>query len=333
MGKSQLLQNCNSSSEPSKGIKLPYGFVPNDITVLYEPSPTCSRAVVLLTSRYSVGMNYVLCQLQLIDDEEVARNFVGSRVLGNLSYVDTFQHNSLLPETSSTQIVAKFCGVFFAGASFRFNLLAGIQNNIGSIATIGILHNLGQSVASLDVSSSRETRLKSVFHLGGVAKKVDKIQVVEKIWISDIVEKPKRGHNDIEYTMNWSFLKSDGGNLIWSVPLDGAISGSEGYKPIVVGPIQLFPDDDPEMSKVFLGPLPLISERFLIYSAQHRRQFNRNIPLSNSRLLESEQMSTYSLSDCIIGAPSFTPSLILQLSQRSIDRKVSIFLNSRYSLD
>lgn len=326
MEKFQLLQNLSSSKDmPKKGVKLPYGFIPKDISIICEPTQRCSRAVVLLTSKGSTGMNYVLCQLQSVDDEEENQGINDFRVLANVICVDSVNYHSLAFPSSSTNPVETVSSVFFAGTAFHYNLLSitDAKHDSDSIATIGILYNLGQSVASLGISSSGKTCLKNIFQLAKKSEKIEEIKVVEKIWLSDVSFKYSRNDTNKEYCMNWSFLISGGGNLIWSVPSDDTIDGPEDKDPVVIGPMQLFPDDDPEKSKVFLGSLPLASDRFLIYSAQERRKFHRHNVALNDETSNLEDTSIFGISDCVIGVPSFTPSLILQLSLRCTDNKVS----------
>ena len=338
MGRFQLLQSKNKSKlEDRKGIMLPFGFTPSFISILIEPSETCSRAVILLTSRSSGGLNYILCQLQVIDDREHASDINGLRILGTLSCVDTFHDNRLPKLTPSSCFSFRICGLILVGAGFQFDLVSTddgtVQNDDDIIATLGILYNLGQSVASLEVSVTKKTFIQSVLNVEDASKMGSSIQVVEKTWESDIISRPSKcDKSTVDYFKNISFVVSSGGCFIWSVPLN--MKGYEAYvkDPIVIGPVQLSPDDDLEKSKVFLGSMPSFSDQFLIYSSQERRKLQRKISSAHCQPLKAEEISIYGISDFIVGTPSFTPSLIQQLSKRSIDNRVGccMLLLSRF---
>ena len=119
--------------------------------------------------------------------------------------------------------------------------------------------------------------------------------------------------------------------MIWSVPFTDIHHDPEGNEPEVIGPLQIFPDDT-ERSKVFLGPLPMLADSFLVYSAQERRKIYRSssISISDMHSFDSQNISIFGITDCMIGAPSFSPSLIAQLSKRSASKRVSYLLPSFY---
>ena len=225
-------------------------------------------------------------------------------------------------------------GMFIADTVFHFTL-GEIRNSDleggdgSSTITLGILHNLGQCLSSLKMSSSKKTCLKNVFDIGKKPDKSGAIQVVEKIWMSDLVFKSEQDSK--VHTMNWSFLLSDGGSMIWSVPFTDIHHNPEGNEPEVIGPLQIFPDDT-ERSKVFLGPLPMLADSFLVYSAQERCKIycSSSISISDLHSFDSQNISIFGITDCMIGAPSFSPSLIAQLSKRSASKRVSYLLPSFY---
>ncbi len=325
----QLLQSGSVTNGKRRGIKLPYGFVPDNISIICEPTQSSPRAIALLTSECTDGVKYILCQFQVIGIDEVAQGNNGFRILGKISFEDTFYHHSLPESAAATSSsVNRICGMFIAGAAFHFTLggkNSALQGDGDSTVTLGILHNLGQSVSSLKVSSSKKTCLKNVFNLEKKSDKGGAMQVVEKVWISDTVLKAE--HDSKIHAINWSFLLSDGNSIIWSVPFNGIHRDPEGNEPEVVGPLQIFPpDDDTERSKIFLGPLPMYCDSFLVYSAQERRKVHRNILRSIGDSFDSQDISILGITDCIIGAPSFSPSLIAQLSKRSASRRVSFLL-------
>lgn len=331
LDKNQMLHRYGESlNQRNRGIKLPFGFVPTTCSILTEPTQECSRSVVLLTSRSSFGINFLLCQLQITEEYEAINAADGIKVAGTIACNETISYQDLPNnETFAQQSVLQSYGVFLAGASFRFNFFnhgQNIQSDSYIIATLGILHNFGQSATAVEVSSSQITFIKSLFELqvGASSNKLSCIKAVEKIWMSDIIETPL-GVEDAnkDYYINTSFAVSGGSIFVWSVALNKDLNGVEHSDPIIIGPLQLFPDDDPEKSNMFIGSLPSFVDQFLLYSTQEHRKCKHQIDCSVIPSISSETISLYGVSDVVVGAPTKTSSLILELSQRSMVKTVS----------
>ncbi len=331
LDKNQMLYRYGKSLDRrNRGLKLPFGFVPKTCSILTEPTQECSRSVVLLTSRSSFGIHFVLCQLQITEEYEVTNVAYGIKVAGTISCSDTISYQDLPNgETLTQQTVLQNNGVFLAGASFQFNIFnhgQNIQSDSHIIATLGILHNFGQSATAVEVSSSQKTFIKSLFELQVRAScnKLSCIKAVERIWMSDIIETPS-GVEDAnkDYYINTAFAVSGGSIFVWSVALDIDLNSVEHNDPIIIGPLQLFPDDDPEKSNMFIGSLPLFVDQFLLYSTQEHRKFKHQIDCVFIPSISSETISLYGVSDVVVGAPTKTSSLLLELSQRSTVKTVS----------
>ena len=285
------------------GHKLPDGFCPDQIMVLVEPNVTCHRAILLLSARCDLGYNYIIVQLQCHHDEKELK------VLANLKSANCL-FDTCLPKSSSN--VRNICGIFIAGANFKYDLrvLSNLTLNDEPIASIGVFHNLCRSLSSIAVNCSRENVSNSLFDVNHKAKP----NWIEKMWLSDVSKSRSNG----EYWMDFSFMSSDGSNFIWSKLSNESEITTEERDSFVLGPVQLFPDDDPERIKILLGPLSSISDRFLIYTTQERRK----IHLYN-QTKQSKPLNVYCVSDCIIGAPTFTSGLLSQITQRLKGNEVS----------
>ena len=299
----------NIDTELQIGTPLPDGFFPDDIALLIEPDSNGDRAILLLSSRCKGGYKYALCQLHYFTDED--RNCM---VFANLVSVETLFDYSLPADPLSNP---KICSIFLAGADFKYDLtsLKLLKTRDTEItATIGVIHNLGRSVSSF---TNPSLKVNKVFDLNYASNNKPKIHWIEKLWLSDV----QTSKSSDEYLMDFSFLSSDGSNYVWSKLSNKNETITEERDSFVLGPLQLYPDDDPEKSKIFLGPLSSISDRFLVYAAQERRK----IHLSQSNQFDSKDLSVYCVSDCIIGVPTFTSSLVSQCTQRLKGNEVSFF--------
>ena len=309
LGKYQLITNQRSNIQ-NKGIMLPLGFIPDESSILIEPSGENTRAVLLLTSKCSIGLNYLVCQLQTTKENDTSNDLDELRVIGTIVCTNTLNRIDLPCTSSITDSVSGPHGTFLAGANFFFDHLSSdhnIQGDNDVIATIGVMHNLGQCLTSVEVSRSGEMELSNVVDFQSQSSTFKSIQVIEKLWLSELIQSDKNHCNTISVVAGED-------TYVWSVSSNGKFDDAHAKSPNVIGPIQLFPDDDPEKCKIFLGPLPAFVDQFLIYSTQDRRKCQST---------ESGIISIFGLSDLIVGAPSFTPCLALYLTKLSIDSRVS----------
>lgn len=291
------------------GHKLPEGFCPDQIMILVAPNATCSRAILLLSARCELGYNYIIVQLQCQDD---GKEF---KVLANVKSASCL-FDSCLQKNSLD--VRKICGIFIAAANWKYDLRVSSTSALNDkpIASIGVFHNLCRSLSSIAVYCSRENVFSSLFDVNRKTKN----NWIEKMWLSNISKSRRNG----EYWMDFSFMSSDGSNYVWSKLSNESEITTEERDSFVLGPLQLFPDDDPERTKILLGPLSSISDRFLTYVTQERRKIHLH-----NQTKQSEQPSIYCVSDCMIGAPTFTSGLLSQITQRLKGNEVShVGLNS-----
>jgi hypothetical protein len=327
LDKNQMLYRYDESlDQRNRGIKLPFGFVPTACSILSEPTQDCSRSVVLLTSKSSFGIHFLICQLQITEEYEVMKVADGTKVAGTIACNETIIYQDLPSSVTFVHqsVVQSRYGVFLAGASFQFDFFnngTSIQNDSHIIATLGILHNFGQTVTAVEVSSSHKSFVKSLFDLQVEASSLNKpssIKAVEKIWMSDIIE-TSLGLEDAEkyFYINTTFAVSGGYIFVWSVALNIDLDKNKHRDPVVIGPLQLFPDDDPEKSNIFIGSLPSFVDQFLLYSTQEYRKCKRQIDFALFPSIISETISLYGVSDFVVGAPTLATSLLLALSKKS----------------
>ena len=325
MGKFQLLQSQNSTkSDDYKGIKLPAEFTPSSCQILVEPTIAASRAVVLLISKFGSGFKYLIVQLKVMDDDRVAFGNDRCNVLGNIHCLGSLCEDKFSTTDPSTKSIHDISGVFLVGAGFQYDFESpkgSDRHNDKYVAILGVLHNNGQSLCSLCLGWNKKS-IKDVFCFRKMHGKSGVTQLVQKVWTSEVISRPGQRHT-MDFFSNMAFSLNGGNTFVWSVPFNKTISEFEKSDPITFGPVHVLPDDNPEQSRIFLGSLPLVSDRFLVFSSQVRRKYRRNIQSSNSQSAEPEEFSIYRMSDLIVGAPCFAPSLIFQLSKRSVNDVVS----------
>ncbi len=314
LGFNQQLIKDPHNIDVERGIELPGKFCPDQISLLVQPDSYCNHAIVLLSARCKEGYHYTVCQLQCRADENKH-----CMVFASTISVGTLLDKSLAKNPNPSSI-SRICGLFLVGASFQFDLspLSPVKKrDTGAFATIGVFHNLARSISSFTISSKRETSLKKIFDLHCSSNHKAQNNWIEKMWLSDILPTSTNNHG---FWMDFSFITSDGSSYVWSYLSNESDTTSEERDSFVLGPLQLFSDDDPEKSKILLGPLSSISDRFLAYAAQERRKIH--LPKSNHQV-GSKEISLFCVSDCMVGVPTFTSSLVSQFAQRIKGNEVS----------
>jgi hypothetical protein len=238
-----------------------------------------------------------------------------------------------------------WCIYWAGGGTFDFNLEEGKgmdkpnQSHIDStyITTLGLLYNLGGSLAAAAISSIGAIHFATVLHAESAVpeKTTNSIEFIEHFWVSGTIPFVENGENTVDGHIDWSSIQSDGACYIWSVPYVKSHADADPVRRVVapsvlkeimiIGPVLILHHYNAEGSKIFLGSNPAICDRFLIYTEQRSQKLFRDTSLHRTEDRASRNINLYGITDCVVGAPSFTPTILSRLSHNAIASDVRNF--------
>jgi len=314
-GESQLLIEQNEyitkrkdGTKPfsSHGLTLPNGFRVDSMSIIKDPAGS-DRALLLLSSissdEKSSGIDYALYHLQTTKQSPTSE-----RVLAKLS-----AHGDIPLTVGSAPVIFptdSITGVFLAGGSFLYDLDADpLDSQHGIFGVIGITSLfLDLCVACVDHTGPILCKPSLLERHNSIGTKKS---IVASYWISD---------QTCGGRIVWNIAMNDGKVYCWAAPCYSSSSSTHSQmiaqnspeKHALIGEIcylgrsSLWQNGSTlNGSEVALGPF--LSTRFscTMYSGQSSRTIRPRTGIDIKAIL------SFHAGNCVVAAPSYTPSLYL----------------------